>query len=98
MKTIRRCLFRLLVTAIFAASALQARAGAVHTFQVDGLACPFCSYGIEKQLRNIPGVVRIRTSVRTGTVTVVMKDGTTLTRSQAERAVTAAGFTMRNFR
>ena len=73
-------------------------AGAVHRFQVDGLACPYCTYGIEKQLRAIPGVNAIKTSIKTSTVTVVMKDGAKLTRAQANQAVKAAGFTMRDFR
>ena len=80
------------------AGTLQAWAGSVHRFQVNGLACPFCSYGIEKQLKAIPGVSRIKISIKTSTVTVTMSDGARLTMAQADRAVKAAGFTMRNFR
>lgn len=92
-------LLRLAVIALVLAGGLEAwAAGAAHSFQVDGLACPFCSYGVEKQLRAIPGVSGIKISIKTGTVTVTMKDGAKLTRAQADRAVKDAGFTMRNFR
>lgn len=87
-----------LLALIFGASVSAGAAGAVHSFRVDGLACPFCSYGVEKQLRSIPGVRRVEISVKTGMVTVTMKDGAKLTRAQADRAVRSAGFTMRNFR
>ena len=98
MKAIRKYLLHLTVLAILFAGNIQAWAGSVHSFKVDGLACPFCSYGIEKQLKAIPGVSGIRISIKTSTVTVTMKDGTKLTQVQADRAVKAAGFTMRNFR
>ena len=52
----RKRLLGLALVALVLASSVQAwAAGAVHRFQVDGLACPFCSYGIEKQLNAIPG-------------------------------------------
>ncbi len=80
------------------AGTIQAWAASVHKFQVDGLACPFCSYGVEKQLKAITGVSSIKISIKTSTVTVTMKDGTRLTRAQADQAVKDAGFTMRDFR
>ena len=95
----RKCLLGLALVAFLLASGVQAwAAGAVHRFQVDGLACPFCSYGIEKQLQAIPGVKEVSISINTGTVTVSMAEGTKLTKARANRAVKAAGFTMRNFK
>ena len=98
MKAIRTYLFHITVLAVLFAGTVPAWAGSVHSFNVDGLACPFCSYGVEKQLNAIPGVSGIKISIKTSTVTVTMKDGTKLTKNQADRAVKAAGFTMRNFR
>ena len=80
------------------AGTVQAWAASVHSFKVEGLACPFCSYGVEKQLKAIPGVSGIKISIKTSTVTVTMKNGTKLTKAQADRAVKNAGFKMRNFR
>ncbi len=70
---------------------------AVYTLQVDGLACPFCAYGIEKQLSAIEGVVTVETDIKSGTLTVTMQPGSTLTEGAARKAVEAAGFTMRGF-
>lgn len=68
-----------------------------YQIQVAGLSCPFCAYGIEKKLSAIPGVERVETNIKEGTVVVVMKDGTTLDRKRAERAVREAGFTLKGF-
>lgn len=64
---------------------------------VDGLACPFCAYGIEKQLRRIEGVGSVATDIASGTVTVTMEAGATLEESVAENAVEKASFTLRSF-
>ena len=68
-----------------------------YRLQVDGLACPFCAYGIEKQLNSIEGVKKIHTDIQSGTVTVTMADGVILGKATAERAVRDAGFSLRGF-
>ena len=68
-----------------------------YSLQADGLACPFCAYGIEKQLSAIDGVNTVGTNIKTGTVLITMKDGVSLEEDAARLAVEAAGFTMRNF-
>lgn len=98
MNTPRKFLLLLFVPVMLLAGTFQAWAARVHTFRVDGLACPFCSYGIEKQLKAIAGVNSIKISIKNGTVTVTMKAGTRLTRARAGQAVRDAGFTMRDFR
>ncbi len=69
----------------------------IYTLQADGLACPFCAYGIEKQLSAIEGVVTVETDIKLGTVTVTMQPGSSLAEDAARKAVEAAGFTMRGF-
>jgi len=71
---------------------------AVYVLQADGLACPFCAYGIEKQLGRIEGVASVATDIASGTVTVTMAPGANLTEQQVEEAVDRAGFTMRGFK
>jgi len=83
---------------LFAVSATAAEDQAVYTLQADGLACPFCAYGIEKQLNHIDGVKSVETDVKSGTVIITMKPGATLDEADANRAVEAAGFSMREFR
>ncbi len=69
----------------------------VYAIQADGLSCPFCAYGIEKQLRRIDGVEAVETDVKSGRVVITMKPGARLAKADARRAVEAAGFTMRGF-
>jgi len=87
----------LTVGVLFCAAIVQAGVERVRV-KVDGLACPFCAYGIEKNLSKVAGVVSVRTDVSAGRVIVVMAAGRTLGRAAAERAVRDAGFTLAGFR
>lgn len=69
-----------------------------YQLRVDGLACPFCAYGIEKQLKRTDGVETIDIDIKTGVVTVTMAEGATLTEAQAKRIVNDAGFTLAGFK
>ena len=86
--------------AAFAAGALFLMSGVVsaktYTLRVDGLACPFCAYGIEKQLGKLPGVSGLKTNIKSGTVTLKTTKGKTLTRAQMSGAVKRAGFSLRS--
>ncbi len=64
---------------------------------VDGLACPFCAYGIEKKLSSIEGVEKIDVDINEGVVIVTMADGATLDESVARKAVEDTGFDLRSF-
>ena len=76
-------------------SAAQAE---TYTLQVDGLACPFCSYGIEKQLRQLTGVSEVTTNIKTGTIQVNTKSGVKLTKADLSAAVKRSGFTVRGIK
>lgn len=71
--------------------------GSVYTLRVDGLACPFCAYGIEKELQSVPGVEQVETGIKDGVVIVTMQEGAELDESTARQAVGNAGFTLRGF-
>jgi copper chaperone CopZ len=90
---------RILRTAVFAlAFLLPATAfAAQYKLQVDGLACPFCAYGIEKELIRTDGLETIDIDINAGTVTVTMAEGATMSEAQADRIVKDAGFTLREF-
>ena len=68
-----------------------------YQLQVDGLACPFCAYGIEKELKRTDGVESLEIDINAGTVTVTMAEGATMTETQASRIVEDAGFTLGGF-
>lgn len=71
--------------------------GLVYEVGVDGLACPFCAYGIEKQLSKLDGVEAVETDIKQGLVVVRVEDGKTLDKPQVEQAVKKAGFSLRSF-
>lgn len=64
---------------------------------VDGISCPFCSYGIEKELSAIEGVDKLGVDIKRGVVTVRMKADASLNEAQARKATKDAGFKMRSF-
>jgi mercuric ion binding protein len=88
-----------LVVALFALGGARAQSApdAVYTLRVDGLACPFCAYGVEKQLSRVEGVKEVVTDLKTGSVTVTVASGAAFDATIARRAVEAAGFTLRGF-
>ncbi len=77
--------------------AMPAWAGEVYTLYVDGLACPFCAYGVEKKVGGLDGVERVDIDIDEGLVAVTMAEGSTLAEAAAKRAVDEAGFTLRAF-
>jgi copper chaperone CopZ len=95
--TVKKILFPVIASGIglimMATAALAA--GPQYKLRVDGLACPFCAYGIEKKLSEVKGVDNVDTDIASETVTVTMKDGQTLDKAAAEKAVKAAGFSLR---
>ncbi len=70
-------------------------AGSQYTMRVDGLACPYCAYGIEKKLARIDGVEKIDVDLEKGLVTVQVREGVQITEPQMKRLFKEAGFTYR---
>ena len=81
---------------LFAATAAVADSH-VYKLYVDGLACPFCAYGVEKKVGGLDGVESIDIEIDDGVVLVTLADGATLDEATARRAVDQAGFTLREF-
>jgi mercuric ion binding protein len=76
-------------------SATVLAAGTEYRMRVDGLACPYCAYGIEKKLKAIEGVGKIDVDLNAGLVTVEVDEGVSLTEPQMETLFQDAGFTFR---
>ena len=53
--------FLVLATLMFSVAALAADKS--YVLGVDGLACPFCAYGIEKRLNKVDGVTGVEVDV-----------------------------------
>lgn len=67
-----------------------------YTVGVDGMACPFCAYGIEKKLKALDGVDSLDIHIKKGTVDVHLGDGKTVTPDQLRTAIKEAGFEIRD--
>lgn len=72
-------------------------AKSIYKVSVDGLSCPFCTYGIEKKFSKIKGVEKIDIDLKTGKTIITMATGATMDETTARKAVEAAGFTLRDF-
>ncbi len=71
-------------------------AGTQYAMRVDGLACPYCAYGIEKKLNEIDGVEKIDVDLNKGLVVVNVADGVKLSEEQMTQLFNDAGFTYRS--
>lgn len=66
-----------------------------YVLRVDGLACPYCAYGIEKQFDHLAGVTDTDVDLARGAVVVHVTPGTRFERAQLEQTVKDSGFTLR---
>lgn len=89
----------IVVTPAFAATAPAGGVTATHpnayVLQVDGLACPFCAFGIEKEFSRQPGVTNTNVNLANGVLIVTVKPGTRFTDAQLKQVVHAAGFVLK---
>ncbi len=63
------------------------------TIEVDGLACPFCAYGLEKNLKQIEGVESIDINIDEGSVLLGIAEGKQISENVVLKKIKAAGFT-----
>lgn len=66
------------------------------TLTVHGLSCPLCANNLDGQLMRIDGITSAEIDLDTGAIAVQFAEGAAVTRSQISRAVTDAGFTLRD--
>ena len=81
----------LLATTLFVAPAWAQVESA--TVAVDGMACPFCAYGVEKRLKKVRGVKSVRVNLRDNEATLLAKDGESIVVGEIPQAIKKAGFT-----
>ncbi len=63
--------------------------------RVDGLACPFCAYGLEKKLGKMNGVTNYDADLKTGKVMINLSKDARLDEGDIQKAVKEAGFTFK---
>ena len=86
-----------LLSVLAVASRSQAAVEQV-SVRIDGLACPFCAYNIEKRVKTLDGVerdTRVVTSVENGTAMFPWKAGVVFDPEAVRKAIRQAGFTPR---
>jgi len=86
------------IVAIAVLTATSVLAGSVQKvlIRVDGVACPFCAYGLEKKLKRIDGVDKLDILINEGLVVLYLEEGATVDEALLRRKVEEAGFTPRN--
>lgn len=60
---------------------------------VSGLACPFCVYGLEKNLKKLPNVSAVQVNLADSTARIVMIADSEADIEAIRQAITSAGFT-----
>ena len=63
--------------------------------RVDGLACPFCAYGLEKKIKRIEGVKGLDIMLNEGLAIVYFDEDARIDEELLEEKVKEAGFTPR---
>ncbi len=71
-------------------------AGTQYDLRVDGLACPFCAYGIEKEFIRTEGVESVDIDLKNGLVIVTTSEGKQFSEAQLKAIVKDTGFTMKS--
>lgn len=66
------------------------------TLRVDGLACPFCAYGLEKKIIKIKGVSSYDVDMKEGKVFIGLEPDAQIELNSLYKAVKEAGFTLRS--
>lgn len=94
-KTLQRTGFALVLLLTSTMAALAAPP--VYKLYVDGLACPFCAYGVEKTVGGLDGVEKVEIEIEEGVVAVTLPEGSVLEEAAARKAVDRAGFSLRKF-
>lgn len=69
-----------------------------YEMRVDGLACPFCAYGIEKKFKAIEGTRNIDVDLDKGLVTVELQGQRRFTDEEMKKLFADSGFTFRSMK
>jgi copper chaperone CopZ len=87
-------LFLIMPTTLWGAGA-QPKAAEQQVLEVEvkGMTCPFCAYGIEKNLSTLPGVEKAEVSLKAKKARVVMQAGHAPNEARVRQVILDSGFT-----
>lgn len=83
---------------LFGATTASAQTALQYEVRVEGLACPFCSYGLERTLREISGIDDVAVELSSGLARFEVADQQIVTPAAVRQAVVDAGFTVGSIR
>jgi len=83
----------ILISLLMLAPSLHAESNKVMELSVTGMTCPFCAYGIEKNLKKLPGVKQAEVSLEKNKARVIMEPGQSPNEASIREAITNSGFT-----
>jgi mercuric ion binding protein len=63
--------------------------------EIDGLSCPFCAYGLEKNLRDVENINDIKIDVENAFVLLSISEGKGIDEDLIRKTIKDAGFTAR---
>lgn len=63
------------------------------TVQVDGLGCPFCAYGLEKKIKKLKGIKKVKIDMEEAVMTFKYPSEKELSLTSVEKQVDEAGYT-----
>ena len=86
------------VISVFGIIPTSFAAGTNYNIRVDGLACPFCAYGIEKKFKAMEGISNIKVDLDKGLVSVDAKEGIELKEDKLKKLFNDSGFTYRSMK
>lgn len=66
-----------------------------YVLQINGLACPFCAFGIEKKFSKQTGVENTNVNLGNGVLIVTVTPETRFTDAQLKQIVSEAGFVLK---
>lgn len=92
MKTLNLLVLTICSTSFFLSSGLAASRDEV-VIKVNGMFCPFCTFGIEKWLNKLPEVENVSTDLEAGEAIAVLKPEAEFIREHFADAIKRAGFT-----
>ena len=88
----------LLLISLVGASASVFAAPIRYEIRADGLACPYCAYGVEKKLMHIDGVKQVDFDLEKGLVLVIGDENLLLREPQLKTLFNDSGFTFRTLK
>ncbi len=89
------CSLLLVVSLVLFSTVIKAD-NLTYNIRADGLACPYCAYGIEKKFKKLVGFKSIDIDLNKGLVIVTGNEKMELTETMLTKLFNDSGFTFRN--